>query len=338
MKRVFTKVKKLLQIMLPVVILERLGFFISRIQQFIEGTYPLFVAKRKLKISASNPDTFNKKIRYKMAHDRRPILTTFADKVAVRDYVADKVGRKYLTNVYAVLDKVDLDAFNPRILPRNFVIKVNHGSGGIIIISDREDESKNLPNKSEIKSIGWARLSIHPDKFDWNLVKTILTKWMNMNYYYFPGYFPEWAYKNILPKVIIEEFLSDSGNELNDFRFYTFNGKCQFIATGSPFYSQQGLERNFYSTQWDLIPVRGWYPNSKIAVTRPENLEEMIEVSESVSVGIDHVRVDLYSLKNRIVFGELTNYTNGGIEKFIPDSFNYEFGSSWHPERSYPSR
>ena len=328
MGSIITNFKKLIHILLPVVVLQRLGFFVYRVKLFIEGTYPLLIAKRKLEVSAGNPDTFSKKIRYKMAYDRRPILITFADKVVVRDYVANVVGQKYLTNVYAILNKADLDLFDPRFLPRNFVIKVNHGSGGIIIVSDREDESMNLPNKTEIKSIGWTRLSIHPDKFDWNLVKTILTKWMNMNYYFSPGSFPEWAYKNIKPKIIIEEFLSDSGNELNDFRFYTFNGKCQFIATGSPFYSQQGLERNFYSTQWDLIPVRGLYPNCNIAVTRPENLEEMIKVSESVSGGIDHVRVDLYSLKNRIVFGELTNYTNGGMEIFIPDSFNYEFGKS----------
>jgi hypothetical protein len=153
--------------MVPAAVLDILGFFVSRKQQFIKGTYPLFIAKRKLKISARNPDTFHKKIRYKMAYDRRPILTTFADKVAARDYVAEKVGRKYLTNVYAVLDEVDLGVFNPKILPRNFVIKANHGSGGVIIVSDREDESKNLPNEGEIKSIGWTRLSIHPDKLDY---------------------------------------------------------------------------------------------------------------------------------------------------------------------------
>jgi len=96
-----------------------------------------------------------------------------------------------------------------------------------------------------------------------------------------------------------------------------------------------GLERNFYTLDWKLLPVRGEYPNCNAVLQRPSNLDEMIKVSESLSGGIDHVRVDLYSLKNRIVFGELTNYTNGGMEKFIPDSFNYEFGSSWHPEKSY---
>src|SRR5437867_168335 len=50
----------------------------------------------------SPPVTFNEKIRYKILHDRRPLLMTWADKFAVRDYIARKVGAEFLTELYLV--------------------------------------------------------------------------------------------------------------------------------------------------------------------------------------------------------------------------------------------
>ncbi|MEI9985067.1 MAG: hypothetical protein WDN69_18865 [Aliidongia sp.] len=42
------------------------------------------------------PKGFNEKIQARKIFDRRPILTVMADKVAVRDYVAERVGREVL--------------------------------------------------------------------------------------------------------------------------------------------------------------------------------------------------------------------------------------------------
>ena len=102
---------------------------------FGQGTWPHYKAVRTLRKSAENPDTFSKKIRYKMAYDRRNELTTFADKVAVRRYVANSVGGKYLTTLYEVLGEDSLDLLPTEKLPKNFVIKTNHGSGGVVIVS-----------------------------------------------------------------------------------------------------------------------------------------------------------------------------------------------------------
>ena len=45
----------------------------------------------------SSPNTFNEKVLHRMLFDRRPILTTFADKLAVRDYVKQKLaGRAHI--------------------------------------------------------------------------------------------------------------------------------------------------------------------------------------------------------------------------------------------------
>ena len=324
-----------LRLLLPKFLLERWGSFTNRGRLFFQGTWPLFRAQNSLRKSARNPRTFNEKILYKMAFDRRDLLTDFADKVAVRKIVHKLVGDEYLTDLYAVFSLSDLDLFCFKNLPRNFVIKVSHGSGGVIIVSDKESKLRKLPQMNEIKSIGWSRFSIHPDNFDSALVKAMLSNWLTMSYFWYPGFFPEWAYKNIQPQVLIEEFLGDKVSELNDYRFYIFNGRCEFIATGPPFYSRMGMERNFYTVDWELLPVLGAYPNCTTILDPPKNLDEMIKVSESLARGIDHIRVDLYSIGERTIFGELTNYSNSGREKFTPDLFNYEFGKSWHPEKLY---
>ena len=50
-------------------------------------------ARRALLASVGQPPTtFSEKVRYRMAVDRRAILVTFVDKVAVRRYVAERVG------------------------------------------------------------------------------------------------------------------------------------------------------------------------------------------------------------------------------------------------------
>ncbi len=86
-------------------------------------------------LDLDNPQTFNEKIAFKMLFDRRPILTLIADKIQVRDYVAQQIGPTYLTRLYQVCrtpQEIDWQA-----LPPSFVIKVNHGAGMVAIIRDK---------------------------------------------------------------------------------------------------------------------------------------------------------------------------------------------------------
>jgi len=64
--------------------------------------------------------TFNDKVRYKMLNDRRPLLTTFADKVAVRRYVEAKVGKEVLTELFLVTKNPE--KVKQQFLPRESVL------------------------------------------------------------------------------------------------------------------------------------------------------------------------------------------------------------------------
>ena len=105
-----------------------------------------------------DPQTFRQKVRYKMLRDRRPLVVTFADKAAVREYVAATVGPHYLPRAYAVSD-------DPSVLPElpeTFVVKPTHGSGAAIIVSPTAPPDARLPPVAR----SWSYTHIRPEFAD----------------------------------------------------------------------------------------------------------------------------------------------------------------------------
>lgn len=59
----------------------------------------------------------------------------------------------------------------------------------------------------------------------------------------------------------------------------------------------------------------------------PENLDEMISIAEQLSDGFKFLRVDLYNIKGRIYFGELTFYPAAGMGAFVPNEWDGKLGA-----------
>lgn len=53
----------------------------------------------------------------------------------------------------------------------------------------------------------------------------------------------------------------------------------------------------------------------------------MLEVSRVLSANFPHVRVDLYNIQGRIVFGELTFYDGSGYFHYEPEDLDFQAGS-----------
>ncbi len=78
--------------------------------------------------------TFNEKLQYAKLFRREKYYTQFADKIAVRDFVAKKIGSQYLTNILWIGS--DLRSAKEVSLPDRFVVKANHAWGANIIVRD----------------------------------------------------------------------------------------------------------------------------------------------------------------------------------------------------------
>jgi tetratricopeptide (TPR) repeat protein len=244
------------------------------------------------------PTTFNEKVVYKMLHDRRPILTRTADKLQARAYVAERLGAQYLPELYQVCasgSEIDWPS-----LPRRFVIKATHGCGANIFVSD----------KSEL---------------DPAHVAARLDAWLARNHYYL---FLEWAYRDIRPALIVEEMLTEpDGAMALDWKFYTFDGRAEFLAVNL----DQSTERkvNFYDRSLTRQPFRRGRPSTPVDPRFPANVELMFSLAEQLGRDFDFVRVDMYNLGGRIVFGEFTHYPDAATTPFDPPEFDTLYGSKW---------
>jgi hypothetical protein len=255
-----------------------------------------------------NPRSFSEKIFARMLFDRNPIWSMITDKLAVREYVADKLGREYLIPMIWRGDRPEEIPFSE--LPSKFVIKTNHGCGYNIIVKEGEQ-------------LDQAKVIIR------------LNKWLSENFCQDRYWGIEWAYKNIRPKIFIETFLDDNGKVPLDYKFFCFSGRVEFILITfdrheDPF--EKHFDRDF--TPLDLWNGCRQFPGR---VERPKNFAQMLDVSEKLAGGFDFMRVDLYNVDGQIFFGELTSYPGGGLARFIPRKYDFVFGEKWKIDIGRPS-
>ncbi len=258
------------------------------------------------KVNLNNPQTFNEKLQWLKLYDRKPIYTSMVDKYEAKKYVANIIGEQYIIPTLGVYSKFEEIDFS--VLPNQFVIKCTHDSGGVVICKD-----KATMNMEE------ARKKIN--------------RCLKRNFFYSGR---EWPYKNIKPRIIIEEYIDDHKNDdLEDYKFMCFNGKvkCSFVCTDRR--SKEGLKVTFFDLDWNQMPFERHYPCSKEKIKKPINYEKMIELSEKLAKDLNFVRVDFYEVNGKIYFGEITFFPGSGTEEFTPEKWDYTIGS-WIklPERN----
>ena len=298
------------------------------------GIYSLerAVAFASLKMVNRSPGTFNEKIKFKAAFDRRPILKAFADKFEMRNYVRAVIGESYLPNLYAWGSNLDELDFSE--LPNEFVFKVNHGSGGVVIVWGESKSNQVLPG--DLSNVSWSSYEVTPTSLNHLRLVALGKHWLDMDYYHYRGCnrMPEWAYKGMSRKFLIEEvLLEDSKTLATDYKFHMFNGKCEFINVirrnaSNPFSGTRETTSDIFSSDWRPMPFElNGLPSSGLLIPQPKEFEEMIDVSERLTGGIDYLRVDLYSPASKgVLVGELTNYPMAAQMKFDPSRLDIEFG------------
>ena len=256
-----------------------------------------YYIRMKRKLNISNPVTYNEKIQWLKLYDRKKIYTTMVDKDAVKKYVADIIGEKYLIptlGVYNSFDEIDFEQ-----LPNKFVIKCTHDSAGSVICEDK----KNLDIKNAKKKINNS---------------------LSHNYYLNAR---EWPYKNVPHKIIIEKYMEDkTDGELRDYKFFCFNGKVHLMFIASNRQGEGDTYFDFYDTKFNHLELKHGHPNAPNPPHKPLKFDEMIELSEKLSKGIPHVRIDFYEVNGNVFFCEMTFYHHSGSVPFVPESWDIELG------------
>jgi hypothetical protein len=267
------------------------------------------------------PTTFNEKVRYRMLADRSPLLTTFADKLASRDYVESRVGAHVLSELYLVTDRPAV--LVETALPREFVVKPTHASGAGILVAEFGPVDKELPEPAG----NWKLALVHPDRVRRDRLVETGEGWMSRGFSS-----REWGYRNVPRRVLVEELLEEDGRVAFDYKFFVFHGRVRMVEVDLDRF--QGHTRTLYTPEWERIEAEyGYLAGADVEPPRP--LPEMLRISEALGVETDFVRVDLYCPGDRIVFGEFTTYPMRGEGEFKPSDVDRWLGSWWtQPRRS----
>ena len=279
----------------------RLRFLMTFKKNISDKDYIMHQYKRITgkELNLSNPVLYNEKVQYSKLYFHDDRLKLLADKFEVRSYVRERIGEKYLTKLYGVYDSISEVDFDH--LPEKCVMKLTNGWGFNYICKKK--------SKREIRKI-----------------KRRFIKWVKLDFYMLGR---EWAYKGIPNRIICEEFL-ETGDRLglNDYKVFCFDGEPKLIQVDFSRYIDH--KRNLYLPDWTFIDERVAYPNDPNAdIKKPENLDEMLECAHALSKGFPHVRVDFYSIGNRLVFGEMTFYHGAGYLNFENEDFEKKIGSYW---------
>ncbi|MGY6213109.1 ATP-grasp fold amidoligase family protein [Cytobacillus firmus] len=283
---------------------QELRFKILRLLSFIPDITMIKIQyriKTGRKLNLDNPKRFTEKLQWYKLNYRDPLMTKCADKYEVREYVASKGLSDILVPIYGVYNRGEDIDFEK--LPGKFVLKTTNGSHTNILCKD----------KSQLDLV--------------NTRKT-LNRWLQRSKQTKAG--REWAYYNIKPRIICEKYLEDNSNEfdgINDYKFICMNGKVQFVYVDVDRFKTQ--KRNFYDTNWNYINVKSDHPNIEDCVPKPEGLEKMLKIANILAQDFPQVRVDLYWVNGKVIFGELTFYLLSGYVNFAPDEFDYVLGEKF---------
>jgi len=295
-----------------------------RVRDISQRTWPAAVADWRLARTTREPETFSEKVRYRSAFDRRPLLTTLVDKVAVRGYVTDRLGAEHLPHLLGAYDSATDIPWSE--LPREFAIKGSHGSGAVVVVWDGAPEGARLP--ASARFVGWDRFGVRPEQASRERLQSLAAKWLTMNYHYGPGRLPEWAYRDVPPRVMVEELIPGNDGALpSDYKCFVFDGVCRlFHVVDGRFAHHQVAVFNPDGTVADAVfRDHGCVDVPDLA----PHWRDIITAAEELGRGLDFVRVDLYPTPGSFVVGELTVYPHAGRNGWDPPQFDRVAGSWW---------
>lgn len=235
-----------------------------------------------------HPKDLNEKMFWLSRYWRNPLITLCSDKYLVREYIKEKGCGDMLNEQYGVYS--DADDIDFKGLPEKFVLKCNHGSRMNIIVEDKS-------------------------KLDIPQTRKTLNSWLQFQY----GRGTEWQYKAIEPKILAEKYLESKDGKMIEYQIFCFNGNPQFFLVRNDLRKSAADVSSeeyaiSYTMDWKRVYMRKNEERFELDLPKPVNYKKMIDYACRLSKGFPQVRVDFYEIDDRLVFGELTFSSNGGVQ------------------------
>lgn len=275
----------------------------------LRGIIKLFSKKAYIKLQykyiTHHKCNLDQPIRYteKLQHLRyyeypnNDLVTKCAGRIGARNYVKEAGFAESLIEIIGIFDKFDDIDFSK--LPNQFAMKCTHASGFNYICLDKTKINQKLLRK----------------KFN---------KWLKINY---GKKTVELHYSKIKPRIIVEKLLIENDWLPIEYKIHCFNGvaKYMYVVTSR----NKDIRYNNYYIDWkpfDGAQFNGW-KKKETPLEKPNNWSDMVLLAEKLSKPFQFVRVDLYSINNKIYFSEMTFTPAKGTLVFDDDNVDYEIGN-----------
>lgn len=262
-------------------------------KEFLCMKYEILMGR---KLDIESPKTFNEKLQWLKLYDHNECYSTLVDKYEVKKYISSILGEKMVIPTIGVWNSFDEIDFNE--LPKQFVLKCTHDSGSVVICKDK-------------------------DSIDIKKVKNKIESCLRKNYY-MQG--REWPYKNVTPRILAEKYMTEFDGDIKDYKFFCFSGKVKFFKIDFDRFTCH--RANYYDIEGNILPFfESSLPadfNKKMDI--PGNLNDMIRYAEVISKNTPFMRVDFYSIEDRVFFGEVTLYPASGFGEIYPAEWDKKIG------------
>lgn len=204
-----------------------------------------------------------------------------ADKLGVRDFVAERIGKQYLIPLLgAWKDASEID-FNA--LPDSFILKTNNGCATNVFVHNKSE----LDIPRAIKQLNQALVFPYPDLSG------------------------QPHYALISPRIIAEKLMVEPGHtSLTDYKIHCVNGEPVRIYV----FLDRDEKTHFdfrvmaFDPEWKEYPeaINKKYRANPSSIDMPENISELLQCARELSKDEEYARIDFYIINGKIYFGEIT--------------------------------
>lgn len=255
-------------------------------------------------IDWKNPKSIDEKIQWLKFYGDTSQWPQLADKYAVRDYVREKGLEHILVPLLGKWDKAEEIDWD--VLPNQFVMKTNHGSGDALICTD----------KSNLDTDFWTRF---------------FAKQLELKFGTTMG---EPHYDKIPPCIIAEQYLDSTKQQITscspiDYKIWCFDGRPAYIWACYN-RTKHSCEVGLYDLDWNFLPQYSvsleHYQLTSQPIPVPKHLKEMLEYASILTQGFPIVRMDMYEIDGHVYFGEMTFTPASGANTFYTHEFRNILG------------
>lgn len=256
-------------------------------------------------LNLDDPRTISDKLNAMKLMPPTPLQVRCADKLAVRDYVADLCGPDILPRL--IVSGRSLSIVSPgTIAEPAFVIKTNHGWGGVHVCLDR-------------------------DAVDWSALRVELARQLSYNHWHRHR---EPVYRSIVPAILCEEYLPPPSGErgLVEYKYWCFHGTPRAIMVITE--NKDGERtKTMVDMGWERLRCqrRGAFV-AQGPIEPPAEANDLAGMAETLSEPFAFCRVDFFRSAIGMTFSEITFFPHGGIATFDPPECEERLGRWLHLE------